>query len=458
VNVHTTPNHTCGLNGIGQTSVVESHNRARVDSPMRIAQVAPLYERVPPELYGGTERVVSYLTEELVGLGHDVTLFASGDSITDARLESVCPRALRLDPSPHESLALHLRMLNRVYRSAGRFDVIHCHTDYLGLPLAGFVATPTLVTLHGRLDVPDLPELYAECEHVPLVSISDAQRAPMPAANWVDTVYHGLPRHLYRPSFAPGSYLLFVGRISPEKRPDSAIAIAKAVRMPLKMAAKIDPVDRSYFEVSIRSLLGHPLIEYLGEVNDERKAELLRGAHALLFPIDWPEPFGLIMIEALACGTPVVARRCGSIPEVVRDGVTGFVCESDAQLIDALQRVSRLDRRACRAEFDARFTATAMALRYLEVYAALRAGRCEPETRSALLGTGERRPPGLPMVINVDAPRRASWQAALPARDRAPRSVVNGANVVPEQLQAPAVSGEVVQEPSSVVRLRSTLR
>jgi glycosyltransferase involved in cell wall biosynthesis len=398
------PDHGCDLNGTGSAQV--AGRPGRLGPPMRIAQVAPLYERVPPELYGGTERVVSYLTEELVRLGHDVTLFASGDSITGARLESVCPRALRLDPIPHDSLALHVRMLGRVYRSAGRFDVIHCHTDYLGLPLTGFVATPTVFTLHGRLDVPDVPALYAEFGHVPLVSISDAQRAPMPTAHWMRTVYHGLPQSLYRPSFAPGSYLLFVGRISPEKRPDSAIAIAKAVGMSLKIAAKVDPVDRGYFEATIRPLLDDPLIEYLGEVNDARKGELLRGARALLFPIDWPEPFGLIMIEALACGTPVVARRCGSVPEVIRDGITGFVCDSDADLIGALRRVSTLDRRACRAEFETRFTATTMALRYLELYAALPTGRDGLKPHPFPLRTGA--PPGLPLLISSDADQRAS--------------------------------------------------
>jgi glycosyltransferase involved in cell wall biosynthesis len=338
---------------------------------LRIAQVAPLYERVPPERYGGTERVVSYLTEELVRMGHDVTLFASGDSTTTAQLRAICPRAIRLDGSCRDPLALHVLMLGRVYREADRFDVIHCHTDYLGLPLAGFVRVPTLITLHGRLDIPELAPVYGDHPGVPLVSISEAQRAPMPAANWLATVPHGLPPALYAPAYEPGAYLLFVGRISPEKRPDTAIAIATAAGIPLKIAAKVDPVDRDYFETIVRPLLDHPLVEFLGEVDDARKGDLLRGALALLFPIDWPEPFGLIVIEALACGTPVIARRRGSVPETIRDGVTGLVRETDQELTQAVREVSRLDRRLCRAEFDARFTVATMALRYEELYETL---------------------------------------------------------------------------------------
>jgi glycosyltransferase involved in cell wall biosynthesis len=334
---------------------------------LRIAQVAPLYERVPPEHYGGTERVVSYLTEQLVRLGHDVTLFASGDSITTAQLDAACPSALRRDSGCRDPLATHVRMLARVYRRAGRFDVIHCHTDYLGLPLAGFVRPPTVITLHGRLDLPELPLVYADHMRVPLVSISDAQRLPS-AANWLATVPHGVPPALYTPEYTPGSYLLFVGRISPEKRPDAAIAIAAAAGVPLKIAAKVDAVDREYFQSIIRPLLKHPLVEFLGEVDDARKAQLLRGALALLFPIDWPEPFGLILIEALACGLPVIARRRGSVPEIIRDGVTGFVREIDDELARAVHEVHRLDRRACRAEFEARFTAANMARRYIELY------------------------------------------------------------------------------------------
>jgi glycosyltransferase involved in cell wall biosynthesis len=365
---------------------------------LRIAQVAPLYERVPPECYGGTERVVSYLTEELVRMGHQVTLFASGDSRTAAQLRAACPRAIRRDGSCRDPLALHVGMLSRVYREADCFDVIHCHTDYLGLPLAGFVHTPTVITLHGRLDIPELAPLYGDHRHVPLVSISDAQRAPMPAANWLATVPHGLPPALYAPASAPGTSLLFVGRISPEKRPDAAIAIAKAAGVPLKIAAKVDPVDRGYFESQIRPLLDHPLIEFLGEVDDARKGELLRGALALLFPVDWPEPFGLILIEALACGTPVIARRRGSVPETIRDGVTGFVRETDEELTQAVREVSRLDRRICRAEFEARFTVATMGLRYQELYETLIGPRGSRRgTRRAL----PRPSNALPVVISV---------------------------------------------------------
>jgi glycosyltransferase involved in cell wall biosynthesis len=370
---------------------------------LRIAQVAPLYERVPPELYGGTERVVSYLTEELVRLGHDVTLFASGDSITTANLDAVCPRALRLDGTCRDPLATHVRMLGRVYRRAERFDVIHCHTDYLGLPLAGFVRPPTLITLHGRLDLPELPLVYADHMRVPLVSISDAQRLPMRDANWLATVPHGVPAALYDPEYATGSYLLFVGRISPEKRPDAAVAIAAAAGVPLKIAAKVDAVDREYFASMIRPLLEHPLVEFLGEVDDARKGELLRGALALLFPIDWPEPFGLILIEALACGVPVIARRRASVPEIVREGVTGFLRETDEELARAVHEVHRLDRRACRAEFEARFTAATMAGRYVELYERL-VERREVRGRTMLA----LKPPASPLLIDAIGDRAAA--------------------------------------------------
>ncbi len=335
---------------------------------MRIAQVAPLYERVPPALYGGTERVVSYLTEELVRMGHDVTLFASGDSITGARLWSPCRQALRLDPTCRDSLAPHVRMLGFVYSQANAFDIIHCHTDYLGLPLARFVRTPTLLTLHGRLDIPELAPLYAEYREVPLVSISHAQRAPLPDAHWVATAYHGLPIDLY--DYVPHSedYLLFLGRISPEKRPDVAIRVARRPGVPLRIAAKVDPVDRDYFEREIRPLLDDPLIEFVGEVGEDAKRALLGKARALLFPIDWPEPFGLVLIEALACGTPVIARSLGSVPEVVQEGETGWLCETEDEMVDAVHRLGKLDRARCRAAFDTRFTAAIMAARYVRVY------------------------------------------------------------------------------------------
>ncbi|MCS6925873.1 MAG: glycosyltransferase family 4 protein [Candidatus Binatia bacterium] len=342
---------------------------------MRIAQVAPLYERVPPLLYGGTERVVSYLTEELVRLGHEVTLFASGDSLTQARLVAPCPRALRLDPHCQDPLAPHVRMLGWVYQQAHAFDVIHCHTDYLGLPLSRSTSTPTVLTLHGRLDIPELAPLYEDYPDVPLVSISDAQRKPLPRANWLATVYHGLPPDLYKFHPSPERYLLFLGRVSPEKRPDSAIRVACAAGLPLRIAAKVDKADREYFETTIRPLLTHPLVEFLGEVTDAQKQELLGRALALLFPVDWPEPFGLVLIEALACGTPVIARRRGSVPEILQDGVTGILCETEAEMVAAVHRVAELDRRACRRAFEQRFTVTHMAQRYLQVYDAVCAMR-----------------------------------------------------------------------------------
>ncbi|MGH7818166.1 MAG: glycosyltransferase family 4 protein, partial [Candidatus Binatia bacterium] len=304
-----------------------------------------------------------------------VTLFASGDSATRARLEAVCATALRLDPSCVDPLAPHVRMLGRVFEHAGEFDIIHCHTDYLALPLTRFVDTPTLITLHGRLDIAEIAPLYADYPEVPLVSISDAQRIHLPGANFVATVPHGLPAEDYRFRSARGSYLLFLGRISPEKRPDSAIRIATAAGVPLRIAAKVDRVDRDYFETTIRPLLHHPLVEFIGEVGDEEKRELLGGALALLFPIDWPEPFGLVMIEALACGTPVIARRRGSAPEVLRHGVTAWIGETDEQLVVGVARAAELDRNACRAEFELRFTAAGMARRYVEVYEEIRSRR-----------------------------------------------------------------------------------
>src|SRR6266404_5385219 len=335
---------------------------------MRIAQVAPLTESVPPQLYGGTERVVSYITEELVRLGHEVTLFASGDSITRARLEAPCSRALRLDPNCHIPLTHHLRMLGQVYQRAQEFDVIHCHTDYLGLPLTHFTSTPTVLTLHGRLDIPDLDPMYSEYPEVPLVSISDAQRIHLPQLNWAATIHHGLPPDLYSFQPRPGSALLFLGRISPEKRPDTAIRVACRSGVPLRIAAKVDVVDREYFETTIRPLLAHPLIEFIGEVDEQQKGALLRDTLALLFPIDWPEPFGLAMIEALACGTPVIARPRGAVAEVLRDGVTGLLCETEDDMVEAVGRVATLERARCRQEFEQRFTSWVMTQRYLQVY------------------------------------------------------------------------------------------
>jgi glycosyltransferase involved in cell wall biosynthesis len=347
---------------------------------MRIAQVAPLYERVPPAFYGGTERVVSHLTEELVRLGHDVTLFATADSITAARLEPACERAVRIDPECQDPLARHVLMLGRVYARASDFDIIHCHTDYLCLPHARSVTTPTVLTLHGRLDIPELAPLYALYDEVPLVSISAAQRRPLPHANWIDTIYHGLPAaaHAFAPT--PGDAFVFLGRISPEKRPDVAIRVARRTGIRLRIAAKVDAADRVYFEQHIRPLLNDPLVEFIGEVDEATKIALLAQARALLFPIDWPEPFGLVMIEALAAGTPVIARPFGSVPEVIRDGETGWLGESEDELVEAARRIGEIDRRACRRDFEERFSAVTMAQRYVAVYESIladdaRAGR-----------------------------------------------------------------------------------
>ena len=335
---------------------------------MRIAQVSPLFESVPPQRYGGTERVVSYLTEELVRRGHEVTLYASGDSQTGAELIPIVPRALRLSgtncvPTVYETL-----MLERVLSDADRYDVIHFHTDHLHYPLVRRLNTPAVTTLHGRLDMPELQPLYAEFDDVPVVSISDAQRRPVRGARWLATVYHGLPRDLY--TFHPQAedYFAFVGRISPEKRVDRAIEIATRLGVPLRIAAKVDKADRDYFEQEIRPLLDHPLVDFVGEIDDGAKNDFMGRARALLFPIDWPEPFGLVMIEAMACGTPVVAWRNGSTPEVIDDGVTGFVVDHLDQAVEAARRVGELDRRRCRDTFERRFCVERMADDYLRAY------------------------------------------------------------------------------------------
>lgn len=334
---------------------------------LRIAQVAPLSESVPPKLYGGTERVVAVLTDELVRQGHAVTLFASGDSRTSATLVPACERAQRLmgcvDP-----LAAHMLMIEQVVQRADDFDVIHFHVAPLHFPLARRMATPHVTTMHGRLDLPDLVPLYEEFSELPLVSISDAQRMPLPDQNWVGTVHHGFPERDFRFHPEPGSYLAFLGRISREKRVDRAIAIAKACKWPLKIAAKIDPSDVLYFKNEIAPLMEHPLIEFIGEITDEQKSAFLGQAKALLFPIDWPEPFGLVMIESLACGTPIVAFRGGSVAEVVEEGVTGFVVDDLAQAIDATTRTHTLDRRACRDAFTRRFSSARMASAYVQLY------------------------------------------------------------------------------------------
>ncbi|HKE01336.1 MAG TPA: glycosyltransferase family 4 protein [Planctomycetota bacterium] len=338
---------------------------------MRIAQVAPLYESVPPKKYGGTERVVSYLTEELVARGHDVTLFASGDSVTKAKLVAGSPRSLRLDSGCVDRLAHHVLLLEQVARRAGDFDVIHFHVDYLHFPLSRCAGLLNVTTLHGRLDLPDLPAIYREFAEMPVVSISDNQRVPLPHARWVATVHHGLPPDLYRFHDAPGRYLAFIGRISPEKGVDRAIEIAARAGAELRIAAKVDDVDREYFERVVKPLLAQPHVEFLGEVGEPEKEELLGNARALLFPIDWPEPFGLAVIEAMACGTPVVAFRRGSLPEIVVDGVSGFLVDDAEQAVAAVERVGRLDRRMCRDAFEERFAVGRMADDYLRVYEAL---------------------------------------------------------------------------------------
>ncbi len=339
---------------------------------MRIAQISPLYESVPPKYYGGTERVVSYLTEELVRLGHEVTLFASGDSVTRAEMKSQTPRALRLNRACIDPLAHHVRMLERVFRNAEDFDVLHFHLDYLHFPLARAMGRPTLTTQHGRLDLPDLVPLYKEFSDMMLVSISNYQRRPLPFANWVATVYHGLPRHLYRFHPEPGEYLAFLGRISPEKRVDRAIEIAVRCDMPLKIAAKVDKADEAYYQEYIKPLLKHPLVTYLGEIGEKDKNEFLGKARALLFPIDWPEPFGLVMVEALACGTPVIAFRNGSVPEVLEDGKTGFIVNRVDEAVAAVRKLDLLSRSHCRRVFETRFTAERMARDYLKIYYKMR--------------------------------------------------------------------------------------
>jgi len=340
----------------------------RPHRPLRIAQVAPLYESVPPKLYGGTERVVAYLVEELARRGHEVTLFASGDSTAGVPLKAGCIKALRLVGLDHIGAAFHLPMLSEIYEHADQFDIIHSHVDYWGFPMARLVRVPTLSTMHGRLDCAELSTIYGSYRDLPLVSISDAQRSPLPELNWAGTVFHGLPKDLLRFSHQPRGYLAFLGRIAPEKRPDLAIEIARRAGMPLKIAAKVDRTNREYFERVVRPLLSGPQVEFIGEISDSEKSDFLGAANALLFPVDWPEPFGLAMIEALACGTPVIARPCGSVPEVLRDGVTGFVAGGIENLVKAVRRIGGLSRRACRQEFETRFTAAVMAANYERIY------------------------------------------------------------------------------------------
>lgn len=336
--------------------------------PLRIAQIAPLYESVPPKLYGGTERIVAYLAEELVRRGHEVTLYAAGDSTVKVPLTAGVSRSLRLAGLDHFGPSFHLPMLSDVYDHASRFDIIHSHVDCLSFPLARLVEVPTVSTMHGRLDLNELLPIYRSYTDLPLVSISNDQRGPLPEMNWIRTVHHGLPRNLLKFSPQSGNYLAFLGRMSPEKRPDLAIEVARRAGVPLKIAAKIDRTDRDYFETVIKPLLSAPGIEFIGEISDAEKQQFLGGALALLFPVDWPEPFGLVVIEALACGTPVIARPCGSVPEVLRDGVTGFIGSSVDELVAAVHKLGRISRQKCREEFDGRFTVEVMAANYERVY------------------------------------------------------------------------------------------
>jgi glycosyltransferase involved in cell wall biosynthesis len=336
---------------------------------LRIAQVAPLFESVPPQLYGGTERVVSYLTEDLVRQGHAVTLFASGDSVTEAELIAVCDRAVRLDPAHPDAFALHALMLERVCRHASSFDVIHFHTDGLHLPVARRCPRAcSVTTLHGRLDTPGLEALYREFSEQPLVSISNAQRAPMAGANWIATVYHGLPAHIHTVTETPGQYLAFLGRIAPEKGIERAIEIARRSEIPLKIAAKIDRSDQEYFDTEVACLIEGSLIDFIGEITEVEKTRFLGDAIALLFPIDWPEPFGLTMIEAMACGTPVIGFRRGSVPEIIDDGVTGFIVDDLDAAVACVARVRGLSRKRCRERFERRFNVAQMSQGYCRVY------------------------------------------------------------------------------------------
>jgi glycosyltransferase involved in cell wall biosynthesis len=340
--------------------------------PLRIAQVAPLYESVPPKLYGGTERVVSYLTEELVRRGNEVTLFASGDSTTSARLHAGYPTSLRLSGLAQvaaNGLGMHMPMLSQVFENAEDFDIIHCHLDYWTFAFSNLVATPTITTLHGRLDLEELVPIFDQFKDRPLISISDSQRKPLPGMNWVSTVYHGVPREHLQFNPKGGNYLAFLGRIAPEKRPDLAIQVARKAGIPLKIAAKVDEVDLKYFKNTIEPMINDgPGVEFIGEISENQKSEFLGNALALLFTIDWPEPFGLVMIEAMACGTPVIARPFGSVPEVMRDGVTGFVTSEFDDMVAAVKKVDSISRQACRDEYEHRFAVDVMAEKYERIY------------------------------------------------------------------------------------------
>jgi glycosyltransferase involved in cell wall biosynthesis len=363
---------------------------------MRIAQVAPLFESVPPKYYGGTERVVSYLTEELVRLGHEVTLFASGDSVTAARLVATTYRSLRLDEKCIDQLAHQVRQLERVFQEVedDRYDLVHFHVDYLHFPLSRRARIRRVTTLHGRLDIPDLIPLYKEYRDEPVISISDSQREPLAWANWVGTVHHGLPPDLLGFREKPGDYLAFIGRFSPEKGPERAIEIARQAAVPLKLAAKVEKSDQEYFDAIVKPLLQPPLIEWIGEIGEKDKADFLGGARGLLFPIDWPEPFGLVMIEAMACGTPIVAFPRGAVSEVMEEGVTGFVVDGVDAAVEAVGKLEGFDRRGCRRAFEERFTAERMTRDYLEIYERL------PERAPEKSEAPRRRPePGRPAEV-----------------------------------------------------------
>ncbi|HEY3250625.1 MAG TPA: glycosyltransferase family 4 protein [Ignavibacteria bacterium] len=334
---------------------------------MRIAQIAPLYESVPPKLYGGTERIVAYLSDELVNLGHEVTLFASGDSITRANLVAITPEALRL--SNHlDPLAYHILQLQEVFERAGEFDILHFHTDYLHFPFSYNNNFTNITTLHGRLDIDDLKPIYKKFRDMPVVSISDAQREPLPNANWIGTVYHGLPFNLYKKGEGKGNYVAFVGRISPEKRVDRAIEIARQAGFKIKIAAKIDRADQLYYEREIKHLFKKPHVEFLGEIGEREKGDLLEDATAMLFPIDWREPFGIVTIEALACGTPIIAFNHGSVPEIIEHEKTGYVVQNIKEAVTALQHINQISRNTCRDSFENRFSATIMAKNYIRLY------------------------------------------------------------------------------------------
>jgi glycosyltransferase involved in cell wall biosynthesis len=364
---------------------------------MKIAQISPLMESVPPRLYGGSERIVSYLTDELVRQGHDVTLFASGDSVSSAKLVRCVPMALRLDANVRDPIPYYMLMLDRVREMADEFDILHFHIDQFHFPLFRPIANRTVTTLHGRQDLHDLKPLYVGFSDMPLVSISNSQRKPIANANFAATVYHGLPLQILKPTYQPsGNYVAFLGRISPEKRPDRAIRIAQALGVRIKIAAKIDKVDEAYFRESIAPLFNQPGVEYIGEIDERSKSEFLGQASALLFPIDWPEPFGLSMIEAMACGTPVLAFRCGSVPEIVDPGVTGMIVDTMDEAIRVLPQVLALDRRAVRQKFEQRFSAARMAKDYAQVYRSLVKQQALPERDAPL----SRRQPELEQGMN----------------------------------------------------------